>query len=118
MWCASSTARLLLQKLLEACEHHSPILFGMLTLFFSRVLVLRKPQHGVCPVGGHLNRDGMVVFWHVCLPRKWTKMTVLKHVLRLQFQNDPLILIGLSFPLALPNDGTSFFPIRDSVCAE
>src|SRR5258708_22614966 len=60
----------------------------------------------------------MVICWHVCLTRKRAKMAVLKHPLCFQLQNHALVLIGLSFPFALPNDWTPFFPIRDRVRAE
>src|SRR5689334_20373822 len=60
----------------------------------------------------------MVVLWHVGLARERAKMAILKNMLWLQLQNHALILIRLSFPLASPNDRSTFVPVRDSARAE
>src|SRR5690242_4916972 len=56
----------------------------------------------------------MVVLRHVRLTRKRAKMAILKYMPRLHLQNPALILIGLAFPLAFPNDWSAFAPVRDS----
>src|SRR5581483_10095279 len=58
---ACGAPRLGFQELLQSCEHHRPVPFGMLARSFGRVVVLGQRDMGLVPRTGQLDRHGVMV---------------------------------------------------------
>src|ERR1700730_183361 len=97
---------------LQTFEDWAPVVLSHLVgLFLARVVVLLECQEGLAVLLGEDVRDGVVVLGLVFTAAHRTPVGILQQLLRLDFQNFPLVLIGLALPLARPGNGAAHLPI-------
>src|SRR5438270_12312730 len=109
---------LFFEEVLEAGEHHAPVLCRVVALFFGGVVVLGERDNRACSVGSQGYGHCMVVLGKVRLVGKRAEVAVLKFTPLPQLEDGAFVLVGLALPLALPDYGRAFFPLGDGIRAD